>query len=156
MSKSWMWRSRKMPPEAGMYSPGGLGVVGGEPHRVDGTESAVLYEASRFRVSRVEASLEAYLERRSGGLDDAHHLGRFIVAERYRFLAESRDAGLDGGQDQGRVRRSRGGDDYGVGCRAENVFDPARLSTDLLGYSLGSPQVGVANEYLVHAGVAGQ
>jgi hypothetical protein len=134
----------------------GFGVVGGEPQRVDGTEGAGIYQALRLCVSGVEASLEADLERRVGGLDRVDDLDRVLVAERDRFLAESRYAGLNRGEDQGRVRRSGGGDNHGVGPRTEHVLYLPGLSSDLRGYHLGPLRVGVPDEYPVNAWVAGQ
>ena len=63
---------------------------------------------------------------------------------------------LDGGEDQGRVRRSGGGDDHGVGPRTEHVLYLPGLSSDLRGYHLGPLRVGIPDEYPVNAWVAGQ
>src|SRR5215204_5010195 len=133
-----------------------VGVVGGEPQRVDGSESAGFYEASRFGVAGIEASLEADLERRTGGLDLLSYLDGLLVSQGYRLLAESRGACFDGGSDQRRVSRGRGGDDDGIGPGAEHGFDPACLPSDFLCNLLGALHIGVADEYLIHSGVAGQ
>ena len=54
------------------------------------------------------------------------------------------------------MRRGGRGDDDGVGPGVEHGFDPPCFPSDLLCYLFGTLRVGVADEYLVHAGVAGQ
>ena len=54
------------------------------------------------------------------------------------------------------MRRCGRGDYDGIGPGVEHGFDPPRFPSDLPRHLFGTLRIGVADEYLVHSGVAGQ
>ena len=133
-----MWRSRKIPPDAAMYSSaGGAGIVGGRTEDEEVAERAGGDRVVGGAVAGVEAPLESDLDERAGALDLLDQLVERLELERDRLLAEGRQAGPRGQREQGRVPRRRGRDHERVDARLDERLRRvcgvgAELGRDLL------------------------
>ena len=103
-----------------------LGVAARDPHQVRLADGAGGHGSAHRRVRRVEAAVEADLERHAGVLDGAERAIHLVEVERHRLLAEDGLARLGRGEQQRRVgvgaRADRDGVDVGrgeqlLGCR---------------------------------------
>src|SRR3954470_981383 len=111
MSTSWIVMARKIPPETRISSAGGGGrVAAREPHELRVAELAGGDRGTHGRVGRVEAPVEADLERDARLLDRGERAVDLGEVQRHRLLAEDRLARTGGGHDQVGVR---------VGARAD-------------------------------------
>src|SRR4051795_5398823 len=130
MSKSWIVMSRKIPPDPRTYSNGGgagsrleirascgsplLPPPAGAGAAAPGGRRLPDLTARDGRghrgVRRIEAPVEADLERHAGGIDGGEGAVDLAEVQRHRLLAEDRLSGLGGRDDQVRVGRRRAAD----------------------------------------------
>ena len=132
-----------------------LRVVAGQAQDVEAAELAALHQPPRLAVARVEAALEAELEADPGGLDLIGQATRLGQVDRQRLLAEDRDAALEPGADEGRVRARAGGDDERIG-RGDGLLDARVRGADVSATAAARRGVGIGEDQVAGVEQVGQ
>ena len=136
-----------------MYaSCGGAGSWPARRNDVERPELAGLDQPTGLAVARVEAPLEAELERHAAALDLGGDRDRVVEVDRERLLAEGRQAAPDRRADQLGVGRGRGGDDDRVGASMASSMVAARGAPTSAATSAARSGICVGDEQLVDAG----
>ena len=147
-SKSWTLKSRKRPPEAGMYSSCG-GADRGPPSAPRTGPRSIRPRRGRARPeARVEPALEAHLERDARPPDVLHDVGGRREVERDRLLAEREPASAHAWI-RLRVGRRRRRDHHGVRRRQQLLRRRDRAGAGVGGHLRGPVGVDVGDQDVV-------
>ena len=144
MSKSWMCRSRKIPPDPGQIAlVRRCRIVARNANGVNAAEHIVTYGLARRAITRVEATLESHLDGRSTGANELHDFHCRVEVECDRLFAEGGQRCLDRLAHHRRVRVCGRSDDHGIHGSQEIVDSIGNLRSELGRHLLGARAVRV-------------